>query len=153
MWNIAGFFLGVFPVSGSVRKHRTFEFLSIFLEFFWWFSWVFGQICWVFNKIIEFLIKSCVYLRKNMSVGSYLHVCVALLPWKVKFALSKTQFLIYCNKSLSFCKKNCVKTPEHWVLHLKTLEFFSALEFFSPWVFAKTHKKEPAEASKLELID
>ena len=106
---------------------------------FWRFSWVFGQNCWVF---VEFSVKIYVYHRKITKFCSYLQFCVALLPWKVKFPRFKTQFLSFCDRSLSFSKKICVKPPEHWVLHLKTLEFFSALEFFSPWVFAKTHKKK-----------
>ena len=118
--------------------------------------WVFEQFLWIFfddfleflGKIVEFLIKYiefsvkiCVNHRKNTKFWSYLRFCVALLPWKVKFPRFKTQFLSFCDRSLSFSKKICVKPPEHWVLHLKTLEFFSALEFFSPWVFVKTHKK------------
>ena len=59
--------------------------------------WVFEQNCaWVLNFLSFFLVE-------------FLQFCSKKKAW--------------CNKSLSFCKENFLKAPEHWVLHLKTLEF------------------------------
>ena len=55
-----GFFLGGFPVIESVQKHRTIEFLSIFLEFFGNFLELLGKFVRFLIKFIEFSMKICV---------------------------------------------------------------------------------------------
>ena len=55
--NRAGFFLCGFPVGGSVKNHRTIEFLSNFLEFFGDFLEFLGKIVEFLKKSIEFSVK------------------------------------------------------------------------------------------------
>ena len=136
----AGFFFVRFSGGWKCQKPPDYWVFEQFPWVFWRFSWVFGQNCWVF---VEFSVKIYVYHRKITKFWLYLQFCVALLPWKVKFLWFKTQLLCFCDRSLSFSKKICVKPPEHWVLHLKTLEFFSSAWVFFALSFCENAQKKP----------
>ena len=62
-------FLCGFPVGGSVKNHRTIEFLSNVLEFF-------GDFLEFLGKIVEFSVKIYVYYRKITKFWTYLQFYV-----------------------------------------------------------------------------
>ena len=139
-------FLCGFPVGASGRNHRTIEFFSNFLEFFGKMLEFFEQKYQVFGKNFEFWWKPLAIfakIQKTWNKTHSLHFLHSVFASNVKFSLLSNKNLEFSSQNLSFCEKGCTKPPEHWVLGLKILEFFPALEFFSPWVFAKTHKKKP----------
>ena len=58
-------------MGGSVKNHRTIEFLSNFLEFFGDFLEFLGKIVEFLIKSIEFSLKIYVYHRKNTKFCSF----------------------------------------------------------------------------------
>ena len=128
------FFLCGFPVGASGRNHRTIEFFSNFLEFFWQNAWVFWakvssfwQKFWVLMKTIGNFCKKFRKLGRKRIVCNF---CTSFLLQMSIFLYFHTKILSFRLKTWVFAKKvvRNHRNIEFWVW--KSLSFFQRLSFF-----------------------
>ena len=132
------FFLCGFPVGGSVKNHRTIEFLSNFLEFF-------GDFLEFLGKIVGFLLsfqwKFMFIIEKSLN---FVHICSFVLHFYLErsnFLDSRHNFWVFVTEAWVFPRKFVWNHRNIEFCTWKPLSFFQRLSFFRLEFLRKRTKK------------